>query len=72
MILSTIERNSAENISEGPRGLEFKMESSSQTSAAGDLKESKSRQAEFFSLIKMELGVVRTAGRSEELEPGEK
>lgn len=46
------------------------MESSSLTSAAGDLKESKSRQAEFFSLIKMELGMVRTAGRSEELERG--
>lgn len=46
------------------------MESSSLTSATGDLKESKSRQAEFFSLIKMELGMVRTAGRSEELERG--
>lgn len=46
------------------------MESSSLTSAAGDLKEPKSRQAEFFSLIKMELGMVRTAGKSEELERG--
>lgn len=46
------------------------MESSSLTSATGDLKESKSRQVEFFSHIKMELGMVRTAGRSEELERG--
>lgn len=70
MILSAIERSSAENFSGGPSRLEYKMESFSRTSPAGDLKESKSRPAEFFSLVKMELGVVRTAGRSEGLELG--